>query len=292
MRVISIGNFDGVHLGHQGIAAQAMAIAGDAGIATAVTFEPLPTAILRPGHAPARLTTSAQRRNLLQAAGFAHVLELEPTPELLRQSPQEFVSGLRQHHPFDAVVEGADFRFGHARSGTMQTMAQLGQEHGFQIVVAKEVEAQLSDFTVVAPRSTTIRWLLELGRVHDARLLLGRPYQVEGSVERGDQRGRLLGFPTANVNCAGQQLPGDGVYAGFALTPHGRYAAAVSVGTKPTFQGSMRACEAHLLGFQYALDHYGWPIHVEFTRWLRDQSRFSSAASLVEQMHRDVAQCA
>ncbi len=271
---------------------QALAVAGSAGSATAVTFEPLPAAILRPGHAPARLTTAEQRRSVLHAAGFAQVVELEPTWDLLRQSPQEFVCGLNKRHPFDAIVEGADFRFGHARAGTIHTLAELGRQHGFQVVVAKEVEVPLSDLTLVAPRSTTIRWLLELGRVHDARLLLGRHYQVAGTVERGDQRGRELGFPTANVNVAGQQLPADGVYAAVAVTPQGRYMAAVSVGTKPTFEGSARACEAHLLGFQGALDQYGWPITLEFTRWIREQSRFSSVSLLVEQMHRDVAQCA
>lgn len=292
MQVVTIGNFDGVHKGHQAIAARAAAHAGSSGRATAITFEPLPASVLRPLHAPARLTTTARRAQLLRDAGCTDVVELHPTIDLLNLEPEAFIADLRTRVPFDAIVEGADFRFGHRRAGTVETLKVLGTRMGFTIIVAPEVEVALADSAIVAPRSTTIRWMLELGRVNDAARLLGRAHAVEGAVVRGDQRGRTLGFPTANVQCAGQQLPADGVYAGTAHTPIGSFRAAISVGTKPTFANAARACEAHLLEFHGALDEYGWPIRVDFSAWIREQWRFSGADALVEQMRRDVAQCA
>lgn len=292
MQVITIGNFDGVHRGHQAIVALASGLAGERGTVTAVTFEPLPAAVLRPSAAPPRLTLAARRQRLLEQAGCTRVMALDPAAGVLEQEPEEFIRQLRAAVPFDAVVEGSDFRFGRRRAGTVDTLRSLGQQQGFRTVVAPEFETSLSDGHLVAPRSTTVRWLLELGRVADAARLLGRPHAVEGAVVRGDQRGRTIGFPTANVDCGALALPADGVYAGVAHTPLGMFAAAISVGTKPTFAAAPRTCEAFLLDFAGSVGEYGWPIRLEFHRWLREQFRFASVPALVEQMHRDIAQCA
>lgn len=292
MRVVTIGNFDGVHRGHQAILALAAAAAGGEGSVSAITFEPLPAAVLRPSEAPPRLASAARREALLRAHGATEVLALAPTAELLALSPRAFLEDLRTRVPFDAIVEGADFRFGKGRAGTIHTLEELGSALNFRVVVAREFETALLDGQVVAPRSTTVRWLLELGRVADAAALLGRPHAVEGRVVQGDQRGRTLGFPTANVDAPGMQLPGDGVYAGTAHTPLGAFPAAISVGVKPTFAPAARACEAHLIGFPGRIGEYGWPVRVEFTAWLREQWRFPAVAELVEQLHRDVARCA
>jgi riboflavin kinase / FMN adenylyltransferase len=292
MHVVTIGNFDGVHRGHQAIVALAASLAGAGGQVVAVTFEPLPAAVLRPGAAPDRLSTAARRTELLLQAGCTEVMSLDPRDGVLSEPPDAFLRGLRARLPFEAIVEGADFHFGKGRSGSVDTLRDLGATLGFRAVVAPEFETPLSDGQVVAPRSTTIRMLLALGRVHDAAALLGRPHALEGTVVQGDQRGRALGFPTANIACEGQQLPADGVYAGVAHTPQGRVAAAISVGTKPTFKPTPRVCEAHLLGFAGRVGDYGWPIRLEFTRWLREQWAFSTAGALMEQLHRDVAACA
>jgi riboflavin kinase/FMN adenylyltransferase len=292
MQVVTIGNFDGVHRGHQAIVALAASLAGAGGGVTAVTFEPLPAAVLRPGDDLPRLTTSSHRAELLRLAGCSRVIELDPSTGLLALDPAAFIAHLRSLLHFDAIVEGADFRFGNRRAGTVDTLRELGNEHGFRTVIAPEFETALADGQVVAPRSTAVRWLLGLGRAQDAARLLGRSHAVEGTVEQGDQRGRTLGFPTANVSCAGQLLPADGVYSGLAHTPHGTFRAALSVGIKPTFRDCARACEAYILDFPGAVGEYGWPIRVCFDRWLREQWKFPDVGSLVGQLHRDVAQCA
>ena len=292
MLVATIGNFDGVHLGHQALVAAARRAAGAGGRVVAVTFEPLPAAVLRPAEAPARLTDAARREELLLAAGCDEVLALDPRSGLLAEGPEEFIARIRAQLPFEAIAEGADFRFGRGRSGDVGTLRTLGERSGFATVRVEEVAAILRDRSQVAPRSSTIRWLLELGRVEDAALLLGRPHAIRGAVERGAQRGRQLGFPTANIAAPGQQLPGDGVYAGEALVAGRRFPAAISVGDNPTFPGSARTCEAHLLGFPGAIDDYGWPIELRFTRFLREQWRFRGVEALVEQLRADIARCA
>lgn len=292
MLVCTIGNFDGVHLGHRAIVSAARAAAGPSGQVVAVTFEPLPASVLRPGGAPGRLTSGPERRDLLAAAGCDGVLELDPRDGLLGQGPEEFVRALRARVPFDAIAEGADFRFGKGRAGDLSTLAAIGAATGFRTIeVAERIEA-LADGHLVPARSTAIRWLLAMGRVADAARLLGRPHAVRGAVEPGDRRGRTLGFPTANVRSEGVALPADGVYAGAAVAEGAEWPAAISVGSKPTFGGAGRTLEAHLVGFPGALDDYGWPIEVRFTRWLREQWRFPGPDALAGQLRADVARVA
>jgi riboflavin kinase/FMN adenylyltransferase len=172
------------------------------------------------------------------------------------------------------------------------TLAAIGARVGFQTIEVAEVDEAMSDGSVIAARSTAVRWMLSMGRVADAARLLGRPHVIEGVVERGDQRGRLLGFPTANIMAPGMALPADGVYAGRAIISGRQYQTAISVGTKPTFGSSSRVCEAHVLGLEAALDSYGWPIEVHFEQWLRSQWRFPGPDALVAQLRADVARTA
>lgn len=292
MLVATIGNFDGVHLGHRAIVAAARQAAGAAGRVVAVTFEPLPVAVLRPDASPARLTDAPRRRELLVEAGCDDVVEIDPRHGILKESPEAFVAGLRSRVPFDAVAEGGDFRFGAGRSGDVATLAAIGAGAGFRAIEVPEVLEPLADGFLVPARSTAIRWLLSVGRVADAARLLGRPHSVRGHVESGDRRGRGLGFPTANVAAPGAALPADGVYAGDADADGRSWPAAISVGTKPTFGGSRRTLEVHLVGCSRPLDDYGWSVEVRFRRWLREQWRFPGPDALVGQLRADVARVA
>lgn len=294
--VVTVGNFDGVHLGHVALVAAARVAAGSTGRVVALAFDPHPAAVLRPGSAPARLTTFTQRERLLRAVGADVVEALTPAPAFLARSPEEFVAWLRERHAFSAIVEGSDFRFGRDRAGDIDALRRIGATSAaapFATIVVPPVETALSDQTIVPVRSSVIRWLLERGRVRDAAICLGRPYELECRVVRGDQRGRTIGYPTANLDHGDRLLPADGVYAGSASIGHGEnqrtFRAAISVGTKPTFGASERTCEAHLLEFDGRLDDYGWTIRLRFERWLRDQLTFAGLEPLLAQMALDVA---
>jgi riboflavin kinase/FMN adenylyltransferase len=288
MDVLTIGNFDGVHLGHRRLVQRARELAGRSGRVTAVTFEPLPAAVLRPGVPIERLSDVAARGRLLRDAGCDDVLVLDPRDGLLGLDPAAFVVRLRESAPFAAVVEGRDFRFGAGRAGDIGTLRELGRSMGFDVEEVPDLAIGLADAVVTPVRSTTIRWLLAMGRVADAARLLGRPHAVAGPVREGDRRGRTLGFPTANVDPGEIMLPADGVYAAEAIVDGQAHRAAVSVGTKPTFGGAARTCEAHVVGLSKAIGDYGWALELRFTSWLRSQWRFPGPAALVDQLRRDV----
>jgi len=286
MDAVLIGNFDGVHLGHQALVRAARQEA-DVECVIAVTFDAHPRTLLG-GGAPALLTLPAERLRLLCEAGATRVESLRLDEELLRRSPEDFIQWLHRRIPFGLIVEGADFRFGRARSGDVRTLEASGARLGFRTLVANQVEVSLCDGNVVGARSSLIRWLLERGRVADAARVLGRPHIVEGPVVRGAQRGRELGFPTANVDPCGIMLPADGVYAVEVTSAGGeRWRGAASIGSNPTFGEQPRTLEVHLLGVGSSLDLYGRTIRVHFLRWIRGMVRFDSVDSLVEQMARD-----
>lgn len=287
MSSVSIGNFDGVHLGHQALVERAKGCSGG-GPVTAVTFEPHPITILRPGAAPKRLTTPAERRRLLLEAGVAEVLELEPTPDLLNMDAEAFVCFLREQVPFDLVLEGPDFRFARNRSAGIAELTEIGARQGFRVELLDPVHVCLEDQTMPVVRSTLVRWLLEHRRPVDAARALGRPYRLSGTVVSGDKRGRTLGYPTANLDHGALQLPGDGIYAGVGMLPDGtRCPAAISVGSKPTFGGQERLCEVHLLDHDGPLDEYGWTLEVDFHRFLRDQLLCEDIDDLLKRMRCD-----
>jgi len=288
--VVTIGNFDGVHRGHQAILDRARrvadGIAGDVPVVV-VTFDPHPMVVLAPDRAPAALTTIAQRVRLLAGRGGDHVLVLPFDRAMASWSPEEFVRlVLVDTLHAAAVVVGANFRFGHRASGHVDTLRELGRAHDFEVDAVGLVGGD-------PPWSSTIvRQALADGAVGAAAEVLGRPHTVEGVVVEGDHRGHELGYPTANVPTSGLvAVPADGVYAGTVQRldqPDAPlWPAAISVGTNPTFDGVERRVESYVLG-RDDLELYDVPVRVAFHAHLRGQVRFDGIDALVRQMAADV----
>ncbi len=286
--VVTIGNFDGVHLGHQHVLTRARQVAEQAGGArvVAVIFDPHPLAVLRPEHAPPTLTTTEQRVALLQKAGVDDVLVVPFSREIAAWSPERFVRDiLVDALHARAVVVGANFRFGNRAAGDVATLSELGAELDF---VAEGVPL---DGGPQVWSSTYIRDCLAAGDVEGAAEALGRPFTVRGEVVRGDQRGRELGFPTANVPTHGlRAAPADGVYAGWLrrLDTGEAYPAAISVGTNPTFEGERaRRVESYVLD-RDDLELYGVEVEVSFVAKIRGMQRFDTVDELIATMQDDV----
>ncbi len=264
-RAVAIGTFDGVHRGHLAVIRAAV----DTGLApTVVTFDPHPRVVL--GNRVELITTLERRLELLAAAGVETTLVAAFTPELMRLEPEEFAESYLRAIGAEAVAAGEDFRFGSRRRGDLELLDRLG----FEILPVPEVEGV---------SSTAIREAVHAGDMAAAARMLGRPYELDGIVVTGDQRGGQLGYPTANLAQDPSLLyPCDGVYAGFA---RGRRAA-VSIGTNPHYGGTERRIEPFLL--DYSGDLYGERLVVELWQRLRDQAVFSTEQELVEQIGRDV----
>ena len=293
MRVVIIGNFDGVHRGHRALVerARGRAGAGPDDRVVAVTFDPHPAAVLRPESAPDRLTSLQRREELLRAAGADEVVVLHFTPELASRTPEEFARMLRETPEIaaDSVIVGDNFRFGARAAGNTDTLAALGQELGFEVEVLPLVSEAIPGDDHGAWSSTRIRECIAAGDLASAAAMLGRPHRLEGLVVRGDQRGRELGYPTANVEvAAGAAIPPDGVYAGWLVVEGEQLPAAVSIGTNPQFAGTERRVEAYAIG-RDDLDLYGAVVGVDLVSRLRGQEVFGSVDDLVAQMARDVA---
>lgn len=289
LTALTIGSFDGVHCGHRALVLQARRLVGEGGRVAAMVFEPHPLTILKPAAAPVPLSTLDQRRRWLLTEGADDVIHLTSSATLLATPPEQFVADLVSRYRPRYLVEGPDFRFGRDRSGDIAMLQRLGAASGFETVVLDPVEVVLSDHTIHRASSSLTRWLVAQGRVADAARVLGRPYELETTVQPGAMRGRELGFPTANLAPNGCLLPADGVYAGSAELPDGLVVpAAISVGVNPTFGESERRCEAYLLDYDGPKGAYGWSIRLRFEAWLRDQIRFSSLPALIAQMRRDV----
>jgi riboflavin kinase/FMN adenylyltransferase len=295
--VVTIGNFDGVHRGHQLVLSRAREVAHELGglPVVAVTFDPHPMAVLRPEHAPQTLTTVETRAALLEAAGVDDVLVVPFSREIAAWSPERFVLDIlvATLHA-RAVVVGANFRFGTKASGDVSTLRDLGVAHDFS------AEGIPLDGGPQVWSSTYVRNCLAAGDVEGAAEALGRPFTVRGEVVKGDQRGRDLGYPTANVPASGTlAVPADGVYAGWLrrLDPstgsgqatEGRpLPAAISVGTNPTFDGQReRRVEAYVLD-RDDLELYGVEVEVSFVGRIRGMQRFDSVDELIRTMHEDV----
>jgi riboflavin kinase / FMN adenylyltransferase len=290
--VVTIGVFDGVHRGHRLIVARAAEIAATLGLPlVVVTFDPHPDEVVRPGSHPPLLCTPRYRVQLLGQVGADAVCMLPFTREFSQLPAEEFVrtvlvDGLHAA----AVVIGENFRFGHKAAGNVTLLGELGEKYEF----TAEGVTLLTDEGVTIS-SSQIRDLLTVGEVEAAARELCRPHRVEGIVVRGQQRGRALGFPTANAEPPpNTAIPADGIYAGWlaSLDTDGteleRWPAAISVGTNPTFDGSDRTVEAYALD-RDDLDLYGVHVAVEFAERIRGQIRFDSVDDLITQMHQDVA---
>lgn len=283
---LSIGNYDGVHLGHAAIIAELLRLAGG-GAVTIVTFEPHPLTVFRPRLAPPRITPAPIKRRLLESLGVTHLVELPPTKEVLNLSAEEFWRRLRDEAQPAHIVEGPRFNFGKARGGNVEKLRQWSAGTGIGVHALDPLETALLDCSLVEISSTVVRFLIAHGRVRDAGICLGRPFALAGTVVAGQRRGRTIGFPTANLDVGEQLTPCEGVYAGRVLLDGRSHPAAVSIGTNPTFGDPRVQIEAHLLDFDG--DLYGRAIEVELLDWLRDQRRYDGAGPLVEQIERDVA---
>jgi riboflavin kinase/FMN adenylyltransferase len=282
---VAVGNFDGVHLGHAALlAALALQSRTHAGPAVALTFDPHPVELLRPGQTPPALTTTADRARLLQGLGADHVVTFRTVPAMLALSPEEFFQQVvRGHFGARAMVEGPNFGFGRGRAGTVETLGRLCETAGISLTVVHPV---LVEGTEVS--SSRIRAALQTGDVATAERLLGRPYRLYGKVGVGQRRGATLGFPTANLTELETLVPGNGVYAARAHLGESSWPAAVNVGPNPTFGENGRKVEAHLISFNGNL--YDKPLALDFVRRLRDTRPFASVAQLVEQLRQDVDQ--
>ncbi|MGL5927343.1 MAG: bifunctional riboflavin kinase/FAD synthetase [Dermatophilaceae bacterium] len=293
--VVSLGNFDGVHRGHKAVLAALV----DAGRrlslpAVAVTFEPHPVAALHPERAPELIAPGRIRDDLIAATEVDGLLVLDFTTDFAQQSPDDFVrSVFVRGLDARAVVVGMDTRFGYRNSGDVSTLADLGEQFGFEVIALDDV-GDGERFS-----STVVRRLLRDGDVAEAARILGRPHRVVGTVVHGNHRGRGLGYPTANLSADSEGLvPREGVYAGWltrldlpADAPDRTMPAAVSVGTNPTFDtDDRRTVEAYVLD-RDDLDLYDETVLVEFTAHIRPTRRFESVDELIEAMAGDVAQC-
>jgi riboflavin kinase/FMN adenylyltransferase len=290
--VVTIGVFDGVHLGHQRIVGQATEEASRLGLpVVVVTFDPHPDEVVRPGSHPPFLCTPRRRAELLAGLRVDAVWMLPFTAEFSRLSPDEFVRAVLVDRLHAArVVVGENFRFGHRAAGDVALLAELGDKYDF---TAEGVPLLTVDGVLIS--SSEIRERLAAGDVAGAARDLGRPHRVEGVVVRGQQRGRTLGFPTANLETLPHTaIPADSIYAGWLASLGvggagvGRWPAAVSVGTNPTFGDQERSVEAYALD-RNDLDLYGVHVAVDFLARLRGMVRFDSAEELIAQMHRDEA---
>lgn len=302
---LTIGTFDGVHMGHRRLLDRAIALGASLGIpSVAVTFNPHPASVIRPQAAPKLINTFEERLALLESAGIDYCYLVEFDQARAAESAQDFVRGtLAAELGCRAVVVGPDFRFGNGRKGDVELLERMGKELGFVVeadpfVLAEgEVASRIKELRIdgedssVAISSTLVRRLVTRGEVSLAKELLGRDFFIAGLVGSGDGRGGSeLGYPTANVAYRPNRiLPADGVYAGWVRQGRQYCASAISVGTRPTYYpaGGDRLIEAFLLDFSG--DLYGREVTVGFTQFLRVQEAFDNSAELMAQIELDVA---
>jgi riboflavin kinase/FMN adenylyltransferase len=284
---VTIGKFDGVHPGHRAVIAELKAVATAQNLAaTVVTFDRNPLSLLAPEKCPVSLVSNDQKIELLEAAGVDATLVLTFDQALASQAPEEFVeSVLVGALQARVVFVGADFRFGVRGSGTVELLDRLGKHYDFEVRHIPEVAAGGSESRRAS--STWIRELLDAGDVGTAAEQLGRRHSIRSTVVHGEERGRALGYPTANLSPDIEGfIPGDGVYAAWATVAAGRFGAAVSIGNNPTFEGvPQKQVEAHLLDQSFEL--YGQPIELEFVEYVRSMNKFDSVDALAVQMQAD-----
>jgi riboflavin kinase/FMN adenylyltransferase len=283
--VLALGNFDGVHLGHQAILHHVRSrVQAVQGTGMVFTFEPHPLRVLRPQHAPPLLTTFEQKMKLIAAEGIEIGLRVPFTDVFAKQQPHEFIQevlcgtiGARE------LVVGYDFRFGHQRSGTVEHLREAASTYGYQVTVVPAIT--VAGLTV---SSSNIRKLVRQGEVEDASRLLGRYYAIEGPVVAGFRRGRTIGFPTANVQSVNEIVPQTGVYAVRVTWREMRLNGVANVGYNPTFGNEALSVEAHL--FEFEDDLYGETLCVEFVKKIRDERKFDSVDELIAQIAQDANQ--
>jgi riboflavin kinase/FMN adenylyltransferase len=283
--ILALGNFDGLHRGHIKIIERVRRVATErAATALVMTFDPHPPRVVRPDKAPPLLMTKAQRLEGIERAGLDGVAVVRFTAELSRWDPETFVrTVLAEWLHASEVWVGANFLFGHDRAGNFSMLRSLGARYGFR--TEKIDPVRYKDFVV---SSTRIRRLISEGRVDEAAALLGHPYSVDGVVVAGDQRGRQIGFPTANLATENELIPPNGVYATIVRLDGVIYPAVTNVGVRPTFGDSTQTMiEAHLIDVN--LDLYGQTLRLGFIQRMRDERRFDGIDALKAQIAADVA---
>lgn len=281
---VTVGNFDGVHRGHQHLIEVLRATAKRLGVPSVVmTFHPHPAAVISPEKAPLPLSWLDRKLTLLSQAGVDAVVIYPTTPSLLAMRPEDFFyQVLVQRLKARAIVEGEDFRFGHGRSGNIDLLRELCAQERILCVTVPPVIHESEPVS-----SSRIRQALVEGRVQFAAELLGRPFRSCGQVVRGAGRGSQLGFPTANLGEVKTILPKEGIYAGAVPLGGRMYPAAISLGSNPTFAESQSKFEVYIVDFVGNL--YGQWLEVDFVQYLREIHRYDSVEALIEQMNRDVA---
>jgi riboflavin kinase / FMN adenylyltransferase len=286
--VLTIGNFDGVHLGHRALIDRTVALAQTLDApAVVLTFDPHPAALLRPDRVPAALQSVTERSESLRVAGIDEVVVLAFDAELAALEPEAFITELLVGRlGVRAVVVGENFRFGRGARGDVALLTRLGSELGFAVEAVPLVAGEAAVLS-----STAIRAALAEGDVAAVARALGRPFTLTGEVVVGEGRGRTLGIPTANVAVPpGRALPADGVYACEAWTGAGqRFAAVTNIGRRPTFDGVGRTVEAHLLDAPADLDLYGAPVTLAFRARIRGEERFAGPEALIARIRADIA---
>jgi riboflavin kinase/FMN adenylyltransferase len=282
--VVALGNFDGVHVGHRAILDEAIKRARVAGgTAFALTFDPLPARRLFPDRAPAALVTLDDKLELLRDTGLDGVIVIDFTLELSRVTARDFVNDFLVHRiGARAVIVGHSVSFGHKRAGNADAMVAMGREFGFETFVVGPIKADGLEVS-----STKIRELITAGDLKTAARLLGRNHFLTGTVVRGRERGRKLGFPTANLASETECIPPDGVYATRVVLSDGVRRASVSnIGMNPTFNESVRSIEAHI--FDFDRDLYGERLRLELVERLRGEVKFESGEALAKQIAADL----
>ena len=297
--VLSIGNFDGVHLGHREIIERCKIAASeyDAPGVTVMTFDPHPVAILHPERAPGLLTPLEMKEHLLAEAGVDRMVVIRDSYDLLNLSPKDFVDKFLMATAVPkVVVEGSNFNFGYGRSGDVRTLSELGSQRDFEVIEVKAMHVNLDDRRAVVCSSSLVRNLLEKGQVYDAAKVLGRNYRLVGQTVKGRGVGTEIGYPTANIDPVKQIIPGEGVYAGYVCIEDDMESvcgssqqkkAVFSIGRAKTFiTDHPMLIEAHILDEQVG-DLYGKYLAMDFVKRIRSQKRFENKDVLKSQIAED-----
>ncbi len=284
--IVTIGNYDGIHLGQRAVLERVVERASELGlVSVAVTFDPHPLAVLRPESAPLRLTTAEQKQALLEEIGLDFLLIIAFTEDFARTSAREFVTEML-HRRLSAreIYVGSRFAFGHERQGNLALLQELGAELGFQALAVDEVRVGGERVS-----SSQIRDLVRSGQTERVRERLGRPYALTGVIARGDRMGQRLGWPTINLRSDNELIPGEGVYSTRVFFPRlpATFDSVTNIGTRPTvYENYDRVVESHILDFRS--DVYGERIELSFFHRLREERLFQSTMELSAQIGRDV----
>ena len=286
--VVTIGNFDGVHLGHQSLL-HAVIEKADAigGTSVAMTFEPHPNRVLTQNEHPPLITLIEQKKELIESSNIDVLICLPFTRALASIAAEDFVEDILVGRiGMKAIVIGKDYSFGKQRGGDLKLLQAIGPRLGFEVIVADWIKPR-SNGDVQRISSTRIRDLICAGEMAQARALLGRYYQIRGVVAKGrDRGGKLLGFPTANINLTDELCPKMGVYAVIVEVAHKRYQGVANIGYSPTFDDHIFTVEVHILDFDQKI--YGEEIRVNFIERIRDEIKFSSISELADQIQADI----